>query len=114
MFPKRLKYLRDEKGLSQQDMADFIGISRQGYGKYEDGKSQPHHKTLVKLAGFFGVTTDYLLGKSDQPHLSEDEEFEAFKVDPSLERWHRELPKSDVEDLRKLRKMWDIIKNDKD
>lgn len=62
MFPKRLKELRNKKKLTQQDMADFLGISRQGYGKYEDGKSEPDHNTLVKLANYFGVTTDYLLG----------------------------------------------------
>lgn len=112
MFPKRLKYLRNEKGLSQQNMADYLGISRQGYGKYEDGKSEPDHKTLVKLANYFNVTTDYLLGKSDQPHLSEEEAFEAFINDPSLERWYRELPKSDEEDLRRLKRIWEAFKEE--
>lgn len=62
MFPKRLKNLRTNKGLSQQEIASFIGISRQGYGKYEDGKSEPDLKTLVKLSDYFDVTTDFLLG----------------------------------------------------
>lgn len=62
MFSNRLKMLRTKKGLSQQNMADFLGITRQGYGKYEDGKSEPDHQSLVKLANYFDVTTDYLLG----------------------------------------------------
>lgn len=44
MFSKRLKNLRINKKLSQQFMADYIGITRQGYGKYEDG--QPEYKEV--------------------------------------------------------------------
>ncbi|HSH25725.1 MAG TPA: RstR family transcriptional repressor [Massilibacterium sp.] len=66
MLSKRLKYLRKKKGLSQQNMADFLGISRQGYGKYEDGKSEPDNKSLVKLAKYFGVSTDWLLGRDEE------------------------------------------------
>lgn len=112
MFSKRLKYLRTNKGLSQQKIADYIGITRQGYGKYEDGTSEPDQKTLVKLASYFDVTTDYLLGKSHEPHLTEKEAFEAFKNDPTLERWYKELPKSKEEDLQRLRKIWEAFKED--
>lgn len=70
MFSKRLKNLRINKKLSQQFMADYIGITRQGYGKYEDGQSEPDQATLIKLADFFGVTTDFLLGHD----LMNDEE----------------------------------------
>jgi len=112
MFQKRLKYLRTNKGFSQQNMADFLGISRQGYGKYEDGKSEPDHNTLIKLSNYFNVTTDYLLGKSDNPDLTEEEAFDAFRNDPSLERWYKELPKSKEEDLRRLRKIWEAFKED--
>ncbi|MTW85590.1 helix-turn-helix domain-containing protein [Virgibacillus dakarensis] len=79
MFSKRLKYLRKNKGLSQQNMADFLGISRQGYGKYEDGKSETDHKTLIKLANYFDVTTDYLLGYSDSPNLTAKDEKDIAK-----------------------------------
>lgn len=79
MFPERLKKLRNEKKLSQQKMADFLGISRQGYGKYEDGKSEPDHKTLVKLAGYFDVTTDFLLGYTENPKLTEKDERDIAK-----------------------------------
>ncbi|MFA1820597.1 helix-turn-helix domain-containing protein [Virgibacillus oceani] len=69
MISVRLKYLRKKRNLSQQYMADFLGITRQGYGKYEDGKSEPDSKSIVKLADFFDVTTDYLLD-----HDTEDED----------------------------------------
>ncbi|WP_025950435.1 helix-turn-helix domain-containing protein [Geobacillus thermocatenulatus] len=68
MFPNRLKMLRLQKKLTHQDMADFLGITRQGYSKYENGQSQPDIDTINKLAEFFNVTTDYLLGRTDDPN----------------------------------------------
>ncbi len=48
-------------------MADFLGITRQAYSKYENGQSEPDIETINKLADFFDVTTDYLLGRVDDP-----------------------------------------------
>ncbi|WP_252503234.1 helix-turn-helix domain-containing protein [Sporosarcina sp. Marseille-Q4943] len=62
MFSESLKALRKKKKMSQQEMADFLGITRQGYAKYESGESEPSFATLEKIALFFGVTTDDLLG----------------------------------------------------
>ena len=60
----RLKALRLDKGLSQAECANAIGIDRTTYAKYENGGSIKRH--LEKLATFFDVTTDYLLGRSDE------------------------------------------------
>lgn len=65
---QRLKDLRSEKGLSQSALADILGRTQQAIGKWEVGKSEPDGATLLKLSAFFNVTTDYLLGKSDNPH----------------------------------------------
>ncbi|MGM8212593.1 helix-turn-helix domain-containing protein [Virgibacillus sp. W0430] len=113
MFPKRLKKLRKDKKLTQQDMADYLGVSRQGYAKYENGQSESDHETVKKLATFFDVTTDYLLGHSDQPHLNEEEAFKAFIDDPELERWYKELP-SKEDELRMLKRVWEAFKKDQD
>lgn len=66
MLPQRLKSLRKNKGLTQQDIADFLGITRQGYAKYENGQSEPDHKTLGELVDYFDTNTDYLLGRTDK------------------------------------------------
>lgn len=59
----RLKELRDEKGLTQADLAEIVGInSPQSVGYYETGKRDMSTTCLMQLAEFFGVTTDYLLG----------------------------------------------------
>ena len=62
-FSKRIKKLRGEK--SQQEVADKIGISRVSLGYYESGDRKPDIEVLSKLSNYFNVTTDYLLGLSD-------------------------------------------------
>lgn len=86
MFSKRLKYLRNQKKVTQQQIADYLGISRQGYAKYENSQSEPDHRTIRKLASFFDVTTDYLLGLSEDskpssklPELTEKDEKDIAK-----------------------------------
>ncbi len=61
----RLKFLREEKGLFQSDIAKVLGISVAAVGFYENEKRDMSPNTILKLAEYFGVTTDYLLGKTD-------------------------------------------------
>jgi len=62
-FPDRLKELRKSKGVTQKAVAEYIGILEQAYQKYEYGKHEPNHETTIKLADFFDVSVDYLLGR---------------------------------------------------
>lgn len=80
--------------------------------RIESGERPIKDHELIDLSIALDVTTDYLLGRSDQPHLTEDEAFESFRNDPSLERWYKELPKSKEEDLQRLRKIWEAFKED--
>ncbi len=109
---KRLVSLRKEKGLSREELSIKLGVSYSTIAKYESGSREPDIEMIDKIANLFEVTTDYLLGRSDQPHLKEEEDFEAFQNDPTLERWYKELPKSTEEDLQRLRKMWEAFKED--
>lgn len=59
---QRLKFLRQKKNYSQEEMAKYLGIARTTYASYEQGKREPDNATLVKLSSFFGVSTDDLLG----------------------------------------------------
>ena len=65
-FGKRIKELRQERGLTQRQMAESFGITERNYQRYETANS-PSNDTLIKLAAFFDVSTDYLLGRSDNP-----------------------------------------------
>lgn len=64
-FQERLKDLRHSKGLSQKQLAEATGLSFSAIGKWEAGLREPSGYALIKLADFFDVTTDYLLGRSD-------------------------------------------------
>lgn len=57
----RLKELRIQRSLSQEAVARIIGITRSAYSHYEINNRQPVYDTLIKLAAFFSVTTDYII-----------------------------------------------------
>lgn len=117
MFSKILKSLRIQRNKTQQEIADILGISRQGYAKYENNLGEPDNSTLSKLADYFEVSTDYLLGRTDTPALTpqeqDEQEFQAFANNPELSVFYKELPESDEEAVERLRKIWDIIKHEK-
>lgn len=116
-FSTRLTSLRKDRKLLQADVANKVGIARATYGAYEQGSRQPDFDTLEKLADFFGVSLDYLLGRTNTPVLTSIEKdeaaFQAFANDPELNVFYRELPESDEESVRKLRNIWEIIKSEK-
>ncbi|UOG08811.1 helix-turn-helix domain-containing protein [Bacillus altitudinis] len=72
MFEVRLIQLRKTKKLTQEQMAEKIGIHRATYANYERGYRQPDYDTLIKIADFFEVTTDYLLRGEDVHHTAID------------------------------------------
>ena len=65
-FAERLQELRRERHVTQKNMAEFLGIQMRSYQSYEGGDRRPDYEKLVALADYFGVTTDYLLGRTDQ------------------------------------------------
>lgn len=66
MIGNVLKQLRTEKKLRQLDVAEFLGVSRTTYTQYETNVSEPDLDTIVRLADFFSVPTDYLIGRAPQ------------------------------------------------
>lgn len=74
----RLRELRKKNGLNQQKMALELNITQAGYSRYEVGKSEPDISMLIHLADYFGVSVDYLIGRTDypatlQPHTPQEE-----------------------------------------
>ena len=63
---KNLILLREKKGLRQEDMAKKLEVSRQAYCTYENDRHQASYETLIKLADFFDVSIDYLLGREER------------------------------------------------
>lgn len=70
---ERLKELRIQRGLYQKDVATKLGVDRTTYVKYENGRSEPNHEMLQKLADIFETTTDYLLGRTDEKKTASNE-----------------------------------------
>lgn len=67
-FGIRLRELRENEGYhSQQALADALGVAQSTVANWERGRREPNYATTVRLARLLGVTTDYLLGLSDQP-----------------------------------------------
>lgn len=60
----RLKELRESKCLTQKEVVKVIGYTQLSYARYENGKREPDISTLCKLANYFNVTVDYLIGRN--------------------------------------------------
>ena len=63
---QRIEALRVEKGLSRPQLSAALGLPKSAMEKFETGRQTPTQDQQKKLADYFGVTTDYLLGRSDQ------------------------------------------------
>lgn len=63
----RIKELRTARGWGQKDLADRLSVAYQTVGHWETGRRSPDLETLEVLCDLFGVTADYLLGRSDMP-----------------------------------------------
>ena len=76
-----LKQARKDAGLTQQQVADALEIERPSYARYETGDREPDNKTLIKIAKLFNVTTDYLLGLTDDPQFEQPETIAAHRTE---------------------------------
>ncbi len=96
-----LKELRQNKGVSQQTVADYLEITRQAYSNYENGNRDPDNETLLKLAEFFGVSVDALLrGTSAKPATKTGDILD--EVDVAFYGEYRELTDDDKETVRDM------------
>ena len=81
MFDDRLKSLRNARGESQEDVACSLGISQSRYQTYESNKREPDAVLLLRIAKYFGVSIDYLLGNFES----------ADEIDYSIAKTYSEL-----------------------
>ena len=65
-FKDRLKAIRKEKGMTQNDVYLLLNISANGYASWEQGRTEPDIKMIKKLCKIYEVSSDYLLGISDE------------------------------------------------
>ena len=63
---QRIRDLREDRDLTQKQVAQMLGMSQTGYSKYETGENDIPTIVLIKLADFYQTSTDYILGRTDR------------------------------------------------
>ncbi len=98
----RLYELRAEKGLSQRDMAKELRVSQATYNNWENEKTQPSIEQLIALAEFFGVSVDYLIGRSGEEFVTPlPKENEMISLYLALDEDSRNAVKCIIKNLKK-------------
>lgn len=111
MIGNRIKKLREEKNMKQEELAKILSISPSSIGMYERDEREPNDDLKLKLANFFNVSIDYLLGKSD---IRNPEELKNVKFANSSGLDTEGLDKEDLEELqRQIEYMKKLKKNKK-
>ncbi|NHN29408.1 helix-turn-helix domain-containing protein [Paenibacillus agricola] len=71
-YGHRIAGLRDEKHLTQEELAHKVGITRSALSHYENNRREPDYETIQKIADFFHVSVDYLMGRDEAPSQTPD------------------------------------------
>lgn len=77
-YGNRIAHLRDERRLTQEELSSKVGITRAALSHYENNRREPDYETIQKIADFFKVSVDYLVGRSSEPNMNTDSEARAF------------------------------------
>ncbi len=70
IFSIRINQLKVDKNLLQREIADGVGMSLRTYQHYEKGQQEPKMSSLIAIADYFGVSIDYLVGRTDNPSVN--------------------------------------------
>jgi transcriptional regulator with XRE-family HTH domain len=103
-FANKLKKLRKDAKISQEELANVLGMGKSTISLYESGKRMPDYSVLMKISDYFNCSTDYLLGREDQ-YQDQDKLLEqkvANAVSDDLELLQFWLELSRREDLQLL------------
>ena len=108
IFGERLRILRRGRSLSQQALADAVGVSKSSIAMYEQGRREPDFEMQEALADFFNVDIDYLVGRSDETTAV----FATINGNPDRRYLMDKIAKADDEKIRKLKMMMELINGD--
>jgi HTH-type transcriptional regulator, competence development regulator len=110
VLKNKLIELRKAKKLRQEDIAKILGIGRTTYAMYEQGNREPDFDTLNKIADYFEVSIDHLLGREEKVKTKEDSLEEVNKLVKEygieqfgffdIEKW-KDLSQEDIEEIKK-------------
>ncbi|WP_339314850.1 helix-turn-helix transcriptional regulator [Paenibacillus sp. FSL R10-2734] len=117
MLAKRLSDLRTKHNLTQQNMADYLGITRQAYGNYELGKRDVDTVTLANIADKLDTTTDFLLGRTNIPiqdHKLIKEEIAEYVTmfnDSELKTFLKEYVVAPKKQQQEIHRYWKMMRD---
>ncbi|MFT8323223.1 MAG: helix-turn-helix transcriptional regulator [Bacillus sp. (in: firmicutes)] len=123
-FPQRLRKLRKDAKLSQSKLGESMNVTKVSISGYETGNRRPDTETLQRLADFFNVSTDYLLGRS-----AVTENTASYSIEPRQEQFieddyillaelkkypylYSEIRKDPTMSIKKLNKMWSFLQEE--
>ncbi|MBB5144829.1 transcriptional regulator with XRE-family HTH domain [Cerasibacillus quisquiliarum] len=116
-FGLYIRKLRKERNMTIRQLELYSGVSNSYLSQMENGKRGiPSPEIIKKLSNGLNVDYNELMKRAGylEETESEQQEFENFIKDPELKRWVKELPKSKEEDLARLKKIWEFIKEETD
>jgi transcriptional regulator with XRE-family HTH domain len=109
MFGKRLRALRKENNLTMKQLGDKLSLAESTISGYENSNRKPDMDILRRFADFFDVSTDYLLGRTNNLGSGFSDE---DMMDPELDLLFKEIKEDSPERREQLLKIWRIIKNE--
>lgn len=110
IFGKRVKELRNKKGLSQDRVAQAIGISRSRYSHYENNRVEPDIELIRKIANYYDVKVDYLIGRTEIENDNENDELEKILDDPDTQLMFNDWKNMSEEERKEAINMIKYIK----
>lgn len=122
MLGRRLKKLRNSIKLTQEELGKEVNVTKVSISGYENGNRSPDTETLQKIADFFDVSTDYLLGRSDnpEPNNSDDIKGKSFFMSkiaqefPDIDLMFKDLESLSADDMKEVYEYIKFKKSQKD
>lgn len=119
---ERLRDLRVENGYIQKELAKLLNVTTTAYGYYEQDRNEPSLGSIIKLANFYKVSADYLLGLIDTPNhpvqytITEDlslNELELRTIRKMKDSFLEEVSMRPEENVELLQRYWEFMKKEK-
>lgn len=108
MIGDKIRELRTEHRMSQTELAKAVHASQQAVTKWENGKSEPSSSAIAAIANYFNVSSDYLLGRTNDKlpnkDLSNNQKLIAYSIDPDISDAERQAIIEMVQAAKKFRK----------
>ncbi|RXJ13391.1 XRE family transcriptional regulator [Bacillus albus] len=100
-FGNIIRTLRKQKGITQKELAQSLQLSESTIGMYERNERQPDYNTLIRIADYFKVSTDFLLGRGFYA--------EEKRNDSELDQWLNDIKLAPSKKREELKRFWNFI-----